>query len=105
MFSDFTWKKNFVMFFLLGLSNLPRIIVACDFSSSSLKVKRGTLPLLQNRYPNLRTTSHIKLRELLESLLLATYLISAAVTLRLARFFFTKKKEHGQHSSVFKVLM
>ena len=41
---------------MLGLSNLPIIIVACDFSSSSFKLKRGTLPLLQNRYPNLKTT-------------------------------------------------
>ena len=31
---------------LLGLSNY-RIIVGCNFSSSSFKLKRGTLPLLQ----------------------------------------------------------
>ena len=54
--------KWFEMLFLLGLSNLPRIIIACDFSSSSFKLKKGTLPLLQNRYPNLKTTSHINLR-------------------------------------------
>ena len=28
------------------LINLPRIIVACDFSPSSFKLKRGILPLL-----------------------------------------------------------
>ena len=28
------------------LQNLPKIIVACDFSPSSLKLKRGILPLL-----------------------------------------------------------
>ena len=43
------------MLFLLRLLNLPRIIAACDFSSSSFKLKKGTLPLLKNRYLNLKT--------------------------------------------------
>ena len=76
---------NSKMLFLLGLSNLPRIIIACDFFLSQFKPTKGTLPLLQNRYPNTKTTSHIKLRfflwtKLLENLLLAVNLTSVAVT-------------------------
>ena len=34
---------NYVLF-----ANLPRIIVACDFSSSLFKLRRGILPPLTN---------------------------------------------------------
>ena len=65
------WEFNYGL-----LTNLPRIIVTCNFS----------LPLLINAYPSLKSTSHIKLKfflwtKLLEKLLLAIYLISVAATL------------------------
>ena len=76
------WELNYGLF-----TNLPRIIVACDFSTSSFKLERGILLYWKNGYPNLKTTCHIRLKfflwtKLLESLLLAKYIISAAVTLR-----------------------
>ena len=40
-------------------TNLPRIVKFTDFSPSSLKLKRGILPLL-TKY--LKTTCHIKLK-------------------------------------------
>ena len=43
-------------------TNLPIIIVTHDFSQSSFKLRRGVLPLLQNTYPNLKTTRRIKLK-------------------------------------------
>ena len=43
-------------------TNLPRIIVARDFSPSSFQLGRGILPLWQSTYPNLKTTRHIKLK-------------------------------------------
>ena len=65
------------------LTNLPRIIVVCDFSPSSLKLKRGILPPLIEKYPNLKTTRHINPNfflwtRLLENLLFAKYLLSVA---------------------------
>ena len=49
------WDFDFSLF-----TNLPRIIITCDFSPSSFKLKRGILPLL-TKYPSLKTTYHIKL--------------------------------------------
>ena len=68
------------------LTNLPGIIVACDFSPSSFKLKRGSYFSWKNTDPNLKTTCQIKLKFLLwsklhENLLLAKYLISDAVPL------------------------
>ena len=45
------------------LQNLPRIIVARDFSPSSFKLKRGIVLSCQDTYPNLKTTRHIKLKK------------------------------------------
>ena len=75
------WEFDYGLF-----TNLPRIIVACDFSSSSFKLKRGILLYWQNKYPNLKTTCHIMLKfflwtKFLKSLHLAKYLISVAATL------------------------
>ena len=73
--------------FYYGLfANLPRIIVACDFSPSLFKLKRAILPLLKSRYSNFKTTCHVKLKfflwtKLLDNLLLAKYLISDTGTL------------------------
>ena len=68
-------------------TNLPRIIVGCDFSPSSFKLKRGILPRLA-KYISLSSTGHIKLKcflwtKLLETLLLAKYLISVTAPLKL----------------------
>ena len=46
------WKKLSEKYkpmrvWLCLLTNLPRIIVACDFSPSSFKLKRGIVPLLK----------------------------------------------------------
>ena len=65
------WEFDFGLF-----TNLPRIIVARDFSPNSKEV--SYLPW-QNTYPNLKTSCHIKLKfflwtKLLENLLLAKYL-------------------------------
>ena len=75
------WEFDYGLF-----ANLPRIIVSHDFSPSSLKFRRGILPLLTNTYPNLKTTCHIKLKfflwtKLLKNLLLAKYPISVAASL------------------------
>ena len=75
------WEFDYGLF-----ANLPRIIVSHDFSPSSLKLRRGILPLLTNTYPNLKTTCHIKLKfflwtKLLKNLLLAKYPISVAASL------------------------
>ena len=72
------WEFDYGLF-----TNLPRAFVPHDFSASSLKLKRGILPLL---YPNLKTTCLIKLKfflwiKLLENLLIAKYLISVAAPL------------------------
>ena len=72
------WEFDFRLF-----TNLPRIIVARDFSPSSYFS-------WQNTYPNLKTTCHAKLHffswtKLLENLLLAKYLMS--VTAPLNNFF------------------
>ena len=58
--------------------NLPKIIVAHDFSQSSLKLKKNILPPL-TKYVSLQTTFHIKPKfflgiKLPENLLLAKYL-------------------------------
>ena len=73
------WEFDYGLF-----TNLPRIIVTCDFSP---------------RYPNLKTTCHIKLKfflwtKLIENLLLPKYLIS--VTAHLMKI--------AEISSVFKKL-
>ena len=75
------WKFNYDLFI-----NLAIIIIACDFSLSLFILKRGILPALTNSNPYLKTTFHIKLKfflwaKLLESLLLAKYLISVAAPL------------------------
>ena len=75
------WKFDYGLF-----TNLLTIIVACDFSPSSLKLKRGILPLLTKWYCNFKTTCHINLKfllwtKLLENLLLTKYLISLAAPL------------------------
>ena len=58
-----TFSENSKPMRVYGLfTNLPRIIVACDFSQSSFKLRRGILPLLTNTYPNLKTTCRIKLK-------------------------------------------
>ena len=62
--------------------NLPSIIVACDFTLSSFRLKRG---ILQNSFPNLNTSCNRKLKcflwtKLLQSLFLAKYLISVYAT-------------------------
>ena len=67
----------------MGLfTNLPRVIVAWEFSPSSFKLKKEASYLpWQNKYPNLKTTCHVKLKfslraKLPENLILAKYLIS-----------------------------
>ena len=60
-------------------TNLPRIIVACDFSPSSFKLKEVSYLSWQNAYPNFKTTCHKKLKcfswiKLLEYLLLVKHL-------------------------------
>ena len=72
------------------LQNLPRIIVAGEFSPSSSNSKEVSYLSWQNTTPNLKTTCHIKLKfflwtKLLEYLLLAKYLISVAAPLGVAR--------------------
>ena len=67
-------------------TNLPRIIVACEFFPSSFKLRRGILPLDKISILTLKTTCHIKLKiflwiKLLEKLLIVEYLISVAATL------------------------
>ena len=64
------WECDYGLF-----TNLPRIIVPCDFSEFIQTQKRYPIAW-QNMYPNLKTTSHIKLKfflwtKLLENLLLA----------------------------------
>ena len=61
--------------------------VACDFSPSSFKLRRGILPLLKKYMSNLSSTCHIKLKcflwtKLLENLLLAKYLTPVTKPLR-----------------------
>ena len=74
-------------------TNSPDIIVACDFFFRvhwNSKVV-SYLPW-QNKYPNLKTTCHIKPKlflwtRLSNNLLLAKYLVSVAATLRYFLFF------------------
>ena len=61
-------------------TNLPRIIVACNFSRFHWNSKEVSYFSWQKKYPNLKTTCHIKLKlflwiKLEEILLLAKYLI------------------------------
>ena len=51
------WEFDYGLF-----TSLPRIIVACDVSPSSFKLKRDILPLLTKEVSNLKTTCHIKLK-------------------------------------------
>ena len=72
------WDLGYGLF-----TNLPRIIVACDFSRVHSNSKELSYLSWQNTYPNLKTACHIKLKfffwtKLLENLLLAKYLISVA---------------------------
>ena len=76
------WEFDYALF-----TNLPRIIVARNFSQSSFKLKEISYLSWQNIYPNLKTTCHIKLKiflwtKLLENLLIAKYLISVTVPLK-----------------------
>ena len=74
------------MIFDYGLfADLPKLVVACDFSLNSFKIKRGILPLLTKHDPNLKTTCHVKLKcfsstKLLENLLLSKCLQYVAGT-------------------------
>ena len=75
------WEFDYDLF-----TNLPGIIVAHDFSPSSIKLKRGILPLLTKYVFQLENYS-LKLKfflwtKLLENLLLATYLISVTAPLK-----------------------
>ena len=59
------WKtssKNYrPMRFWFWLTNLSRIIIACDFSPSSFRLKRSILSPLTKTYLNLKTVCHVKL--------------------------------------------
>ena len=75
------WEFNYDLF-----TNLPKIIVACDFLQVHSNSKEVFYLSCQNRYPNLKTTCRFKLKfflwtKLLERLLLAKYLIYIAATL------------------------
>ena len=83
------WEFDYGLF-----TNLPRIIVTCDFSP---------------RYPNLKTTCHIKLKfflwtKLLENLLQAKHFISVAAPLNnqitwSAHLFLKKELDDGNMNS------
>ena len=69
------------------LTNLPRTIVAYDFSPSSFRLQRRYPFEIQNKYSNLKTACHIKPKfflwtKHLENLLLSKYLLSVAVASR-----------------------
>ena len=49
------WEFDYSFF-----TNLSRIIIACDFYPSGLTQKSGILPPLINKYPNVKTSSHMK---------------------------------------------
>ena len=71
------------------------IIVASNFSPSSCKFKRGILPPLKKKYPNLKSTCHIKPKlflctKLQKNIVLAKYHRSVAVALT------TKRKKEIQ---------
>ena len=51
------WEFDYGLF-----TNLPRIIVARDFSRVHSKSKEVSYLSWQNTYPNLKTTCHIKLK-------------------------------------------
>ena len=66
--------------------NLPRIIVACDFSPSSFKLGRGILPLLTKYVSQLKNCLSYQAKiflwtKLVENLFLAKYLISVVAPL------------------------
>ena len=71
------WESNYGLF-----TNLPRMIVARDFSQKKRlhsNSKEVSYLFWQNTYPNLKSTCHIKLKffswtKLIEKLLLAKYL-------------------------------
>ena len=79
------WEFDYGLF-----TNLPRIIVTCDFSP---------------RYPNLKTTCHIKLKfflwtKLIEKLLLAKYVISITPPLNdivIIKLRYSIKPKHGRY--------
>ena len=78
------WELGYGLF-----AKFPRIIVASHFSSSSFKLKRGTLPPLTKNY--LKTTFHIKPKfflwiKILEDSRLSKYLISVVATLIFEKF-------------------
>ena len=80
------WEFDYGFF-----TNLPRIIVTGDFPPSSFKLKEVSYLYCQNRFPNVKTTCHIKLKvflwtKLLKSLLLAKYLISVAAASRTSAY-------------------
>ena len=79
------WEFDYGLF-----TNLPKIVKFTDFSPSSLKLKRGIIPLLKNMYCNSETTCHIKLKlflwtKLLKNLLIAKCLISVVAPLSLVK--------------------
>ena len=71
------WEFDFVLF-----TNLPRIVVAHDFSPSSFKPKRSILPLMTKYVPWLANyLSHFFWTKLQENLLLEKYVKSVAAPL------------------------
>ena len=74
------WEFDYGLF-----TNLPRIIVARDFSRVHSNWKELSYLFWQNTYANLKTTWHVKLKKvlwtkLLENLLLAKY-VAAPINL------------------------
>ena len=86
-------------------TNLPRIIVAREFSPSSFKLKRVSYLSWQNTYPKLKTTSHIKLKffwwtKLIENSLFAKYIISVAAPLIAVRKSFCLKFPTSKYEQI-----
>ena len=79
--------------FYYGLfANLPRIIIAHDFLRVQSNSKEVSYLSWQNTCPNSKTTCHVKPKfflwtKLLENLLLAKYLISVTVPLKILNFY------------------
>ena len=86
------WKtssKNYrPMRFWFWLTNLSRIIIACDFSPSSFRLKRSILSPLTKTYLNLKTVCHVKLNfscklNSQKNRLLTKYLLSVTAAWRI----------------------
>ena len=83
------WECDYGLF-----TNLPRIIVPCDFSEFIQTQKRYPITW-QNMYPNLKTTSHIKLKFFLWTKLFENFenLIALQVWCQVWCLVFTKNVE------------